>query len=373
MFRLVSEVVFCFDGDRAGRAAAWRALGNALPEAREGREIRFLFLPDGEDPDSLVGKEGRAAFEARFATALPLSEYLVHELGEQFDLAHADGRARFAAAAQPLHAKVPEGVFRELLLGRLAEAIGLSADRLGALWSGAGDARGGAAPNRDERGPSGRDNTAPRRSSSSAGGAAGRGSLVRQAVTLLVHFPAAARGVAAGVIDALEPLGQPGMPLLRELLAQQREEPCESTGQLLERWRERPELAQLARLAQVPMLLADVPAAGMELQQLLGRLADEGQRARIDELLEIDRDRGWSELEMIEFQKLMTNRGAGSSTPPASGPNRPRGPGPDPQPQGIWRRVQGLSIISGSLHESRRPRDRWSRPPPLPARISAST
>ena len=64
-FRLVSELVFCFDGDRAGRAAAWRALQNVLPQVREGREIRFLFLPDGEDPDSLVGAEGREAFEAR--------------------------------------------------------------------------------------------------------------------------------------------------------------------------------------------------------------------------------------------------------------------------------------------------------------------
>ena len=79
-FRLVSEMVFCFDGDRAGRAAAWRALQNALPEAREGREIRFLFLPEGEDPDSLVGSEGGEAFEARLAGALPLSEYLVAQL-----------------------------------------------------------------------------------------------------------------------------------------------------------------------------------------------------------------------------------------------------------------------------------------------------
>ena len=65
IFKLVNEVVFCFDGDKAGRAAAWRALGNALPEARDGRQIRFLFLPEGHDPDSLVGEEGREAFEKR--------------------------------------------------------------------------------------------------------------------------------------------------------------------------------------------------------------------------------------------------------------------------------------------------------------------
>ena len=76
IFRLVNEVVFAFDGDRAGRAAAWRALQNTLPEAREGREIRFLFLPEGHDPDTLVGAEGREGFEKRLASALPLSEYL---------------------------------------------------------------------------------------------------------------------------------------------------------------------------------------------------------------------------------------------------------------------------------------------------------
>ena len=82
IFKLVNEVVFCFDGDKAGRAAAWRALGNALPEARDGRQIRFLFLPEGHDPDSLVGEEGREAFEKRLEGALPLSEYLAAALAE---------------------------------------------------------------------------------------------------------------------------------------------------------------------------------------------------------------------------------------------------------------------------------------------------
>ena len=125
IFQLVREVVFAFDGDRAGRAAAWRALQHALPEAREGREIRFLFLPEGHDPDTLVGAEGREAFERRLESTLPLSEYLVRELSEQVDLTHADGRARFAESARPLVAKVPEGVYRELLTARVAEVVGL--------------------------------------------------------------------------------------------------------------------------------------------------------------------------------------------------------------------------------------------------------
>ena len=135
IFRLVSEVVFAFDGDRAGRAAAWRALQHALPEARQGREIRFLFLPDGHDPDSLVGEEGAEAFERRLDATLPLSEYLIRELSEQSDLSSADGRARFSENARPLWAKLPEGVYRELMLARIAEVVGIGPQRLQELWA----------------------------------------------------------------------------------------------------------------------------------------------------------------------------------------------------------------------------------------------
>ena len=124
------EVVFAFDGDRAGRAAAWRALQHALPEARQGREIRFLFLPDGHDPDSLVGEEGAEAFERRLDATLPLSEYLIRELSEHSDLTHADGRARFSENARPLWTKLPEGVYRELMLARIAEVVGIAPQRL---------------------------------------------------------------------------------------------------------------------------------------------------------------------------------------------------------------------------------------------------
>src|ERR1700691_4177620 len=157
-FRLVSEVVFCFDGDRAVRAAAWRALQQALPEARAGRELRFLFLPDGEDPDSLVGREGGERFAARLDTALPLSEYLVAPLGEQADVSHADGKAHFVALVRPLLEKVTPGVYRELLLDRVAAALSLPAERL-QQWlaspetPGASPTRAAAAPARSTPAP----------------------------------------------------------------------------------------------------------------------------------------------------------------------------------------------------------------------------
>src|SRR6185312_4301467 len=222
IFRLVREVAFAFDGDRAGRAAAWRALQQALPEAREGREIRFLFLPEGHDPDTLVGEERREAFERRLESTLPLSEYLVRELSTQADLTHADGRARFAESARPLIAKVPEGVYRELLTARVAEVVGLTAERLQALWGSAAQspARGPAAPSPGAAATSAAAMPAQPAAAERARArlSGGRGSLVRQAIARLVRFPA-----IAGSIDDTERAGlntceEPGIELLRELL-----------------------------------------------------------------------------------------------------------------------------------------------------------
>ena len=130
IFRLTSELVFCFDGDRAGRQAAWRALENSLPLARDGRELKFMFLPEGHDPDTLVAAEGKDAFESRLKGALPLSEYLIQQLLGQVELTHVDGRAKLAALAAPLFARMPDGVYRELLADRLAAEIRMPAAKL---------------------------------------------------------------------------------------------------------------------------------------------------------------------------------------------------------------------------------------------------
>ena len=307
-FRLVNEVVFAFDGDRAGRAAAWRALGNALPEAREGRQLRFLFLPEGHDPDTLVGAEGREAFEARLDGALPLSEYLVQELSSQVDLAHADGRARLAESARPLVARVPEGVYRELLLARLAETIRLPAERLRALWASA-DAGSGAAFGADRSGGS---DASPQRggglSQGRTGRGAGRGSLMRQAVLVLVHHPRIATLMPQADVDALAAIEEPGADILRSLAADLREHPCASTGQLLERWRERPESERFARLATAESLIPDETAALNELRTAIARMLEEGRMRRIDALLEKDGNLGLDREEKAELQRLMSAR-----------------------------------------------------------------
>ena len=303
IFRLVSEVVFAFDGDRAGRAAAWRALQHALPEAREGREIRFLFLPDGHDPDTLVGEEGPAAFEKRLETTLPLSEYLVRELSEQADLTHADGMARFAELARPLFAKVNEGVYRELLLARLAKVIGIAPQRLEQLWAaasegGTGVAGGGvpasAVPQRPKQGQS--------RTS------AGRWSLIRQAIAQLVWFPAIAQAVTDAERAGLDSCEEPGVELLRELLDNLRAEPLQISAQVIERWADKPEGEHLAKLLQREELVADAGAAASELKAALVRLADMAE-ARRQQVLEAKSRQGpLTREELQEFQRLIVRK-----------------------------------------------------------------
>jgi DNA primase len=130
LFRYVPKVTCCFDGDNAGREAAWKALTVALPTLGAGRLLSFVFLPDGEDPDSLVRREGRAAFEARLDGAISAAEYLFQRLAAGLDLVTVDGRARLADLALPYIRQVPEGTLRTLMTQRLAELTQLSAAAL---------------------------------------------------------------------------------------------------------------------------------------------------------------------------------------------------------------------------------------------------
>lgn len=131
LFKTVPEVVFCFDGDDAGRRAAWRALESTLPNMQDGRQARFLFLPQGEDPDSMVRQEGSGQFLNRIQEqALSLDTFLFKELEDGLDLHTMDGRARLTKLAQPYMGKLPDGIFKQLILQRLSELTGLDATRL---------------------------------------------------------------------------------------------------------------------------------------------------------------------------------------------------------------------------------------------------
>ncbi len=281
VFKICQEVIFCFDGDRAGRAAAWRALENSLPFMRDGRQIRFLFLPEGQDPDSLVGEEGKEAFESRLTNALPLASYFLRQLQDQVDMTRPDGRARFRDLAQPLLARIPdEGSFRDIL----ATEVNRSAQ----IDTGLVRAHSGAT----------RDSTSP-----FGGARAGRGSVVRQAIRALVHFPQIATKVPSS--EGLEGIDRPGIPLLIELLNDLQENPCANTAGLLERWRDRPDFDPLFRLAsnEYPV---DAAGAVRELNDALLQLFPERTDQRLEELLRKQAREGLTDAERTELQGFLT-------------------------------------------------------------------
>jgi DNA primase len=297
IFRMTSELVFCFDGDNAGRKAAWRALENALPLARDGRELKFMFLPDGHDPDTLVAEEGREAFEARLKGALPLSEYMIQQLTADLTLEHEEGRAKLKALAAPLFARMPDGIYRELLADRLAATIRMPAAKLKEYLF-AGD------PKRPAAEPE-----APRRGQiSSSRNSAGRGNLLSQAIMLVLHHPVAARSVTH--IDALASIDRPGVSVLRELLEQAADMANPSTGMLLERWRERPEYGRLSELAIAAPMMAEPAGMAKELQMAVEKLIEEyGPGRRMDELLRKADDMGLNYDEKAELSLLLKAKG----------------------------------------------------------------
>ena len=126
LFRFTNRIIFCFDGDQAGRTAAWRALLVLLPIMRDELQIRFMFLPEGEDPDSIIRKEGKASFEKRMQESMTLSHFFFQTLSKEADLSNMDGRARLVKLAMEHLNKLPDGIFQQMMLEELAKKARLS-------------------------------------------------------------------------------------------------------------------------------------------------------------------------------------------------------------------------------------------------------
>ena len=294
--RMAERVIFCFDGDRAGRAAAWRALETALPQAGGTVELKFLLLPDGEDPDSLVRSVGAESFLEFMQTAAPLSDFLLGELREQVDLSSADGRSRLVSLAQPLLGRLPGGVYRELLVRQLAEGIGLNPESLERLLDAPPSAPlpyGQAPPPAVSSRP--------------------RGTLVRRAIGLLLNYPAAGAGLTA--VEGLAEVKQPGVRLLRQLLDSVAENPDITTAGLLERFRSDPEGRHLGRLLEsAPLDSAE--AASQVLTENLARLVSDDRQSRLAMLLARvpDLDSG-ERAELARLQRILSSGARNSGGP----------------------------------------------------------
>jgi DNA primase len=289
LFRLTENVVFCFDADRAGKKAAWRALENALPHIREGRQIRFVFLPEGHDPDTYVNEHGSDAFVRAVDEGVALSDFLIGELSSQVDMSTVDGKARLAELAKPLINRIPLGVYRELLIDSLANTVGLSPARLEKMI-GQPQPDAGHAPGKADR---------PGRGRATMSG--GRPSVVRRAITLLLNNPQAGDKLD---IERLAGVNRPGVDLLHDLIETVQAEPNITTAGLLERWRHDEGGRHLGKLAAAEVPEEEDFDAAAELAACLDQLALAGRRERIDFLIEKQRLSPLSDEEKAELRQL---------------------------------------------------------------------
>ena len=289
LFRLTESAYFAFDGDRAGKKAAWRALENALPQVREGRQIRFVFLPDGQDPDSFVNDNGADAFVKMLDNGLPLSEFLILELSSQVDMNSIDGRARLAELARPLVNKIPAGVYRELLIDGLADAVGLTAAKLEKML----------ATEQSQEAYSASKSTI--RPSKPGKATAGQPSVVRRAISLLLNNPDAGQSLD---IKKLADVQRAGVDLLAALIETVQSEPNITTAGLLERWRHDEKGRHLGKLAAAEVPDSEEFDAAAELQECLQQLAVAGRKERIELLIEKQRLTGLSDDEKAELTGL---------------------------------------------------------------------
>jgi DNA primase len=296
LFRHAPEVVFCFDGDRAGREAAWRALDNALPVLREGRQISFLFLPEGEDPDTLVRQEGREAFLARLKKALPLPDYLFDTLSRQVDLGRLDGRARLVELARPLLSKMPAGVLRQMMLDRLGELSLMDPDKLPM-----------SAANPDQPVPQ-------RGFRPSGSGPREPPSVVRLAIAMLLQRPELARDVHNE--DALAELDMPGIPLLLELLRVVKGTSGLNTASIIENFSDSEHKQNLAKLAfwQHPALEQDLET---EFSGVMSRLDEVSARQKTERLLQKKHAGGLNQAEKDELARLLSLKRDNSRVSPS--------------------------------------------------------
>jgi len=289
LYRVTPEVAFCFDGDRAGRDAAWKALNTALPFMRDGRQARFMFLPDGEDPDSLVRKEGADAFNQRLAQAAPLSQFLIDKLAEQVDMNSLDGRARLAELAKPMIARLPSGTFRAMLEQHLAEVIGLKLT--------------------PDVSP------APKlRKARPKATALGTIPPVRRAVVLLLQRPAVAG--QADLPDGWQALDAPGVPLLRDLLETLIQRPDISPAALVERWEDPETRRHLARLATLEIETLD--DAAEQFRGALTELTRQARKAQRQKLQQAYRPSAMTDEEKQRLRELYQGKDA-QRLDPASG------------------------------------------------------
>lgn len=284
LFRASSTVIFCFDGDRAGREAAWRALTNALPLITSGRQVSFMFLPDGEDPDTIVHKEGADRFTQRLNQATPLSQFFYDGLSAKINLSNIDGRSLLIDEARPLLNKLPAGAFRYMMIDKLATIAQINPQKLTTLIHSAGEISSpGVVRHKTHH------NVSP----------------VRKAIRLILEAPQLALSVDVQKFGSLQ---LSGVSLLCQIIETVQSSPHITCGALLERWRDHQDGEHLIKLMRTPQT---VPSEGFEaeFEGAINRLTQRAVEQKIDHLLQKQsRNSNLSTEEKQELKELLATK-----------------------------------------------------------------
>ncbi len=288
LFRLAPEIVFCFDGDRAGRDAAWKALTISLLEMQDGRQVGFLFLKEGEDPDTTVRAAGPEEFVEQVDNALPLPEFLFTTLISRVDMTRRDGKASLVSQALPLIEQLPEGVFKDMMISELESLSGLHRSR---FKDNAAVARGQSA--------------GPTRRPQSRQYQEGQISPLALAVSLLLQNPGLAQ--SAGNLDTLSQLRIPGADVLTDIIELSLRRSDLTTAGILESFRESPVHGYLGELAMRPNLI-DENVLERQFKDTLNHLLEDQSDLRRRELLEKARQSELTPEESAELNRLLKTR-----------------------------------------------------------------
>lgn len=278
LFRNTEQIICCYDGDRAGRDAAWRALENALPYMQDGRQLRFMFLPDGEDPDSLIRQEGKDAFEQRMTQASTLSEFMFDTLIPQVDSSNLEGRARLASLSLPLIQQVPGGTLRIYLRQLLGSKLGILDDQqLDKLL----------------------DKNLPAPTKTPVSGM--KRTTMRVLIALLVQNPALAEQVPP--LDGLSESDIAGLALFTELVTLCKSKPDLTTGLIIEHYRETKTAQPIEILATWNHMIVEDEVEAVFLDSLT-RLYDNALGSRLEDLIALERTQGLTSEQRKELWQL---------------------------------------------------------------------
>ena len=278
LYRYTQEVIFCFDGDRAGRDAAWRAAQQTIPLFKDGLEAKFLFLPQGEDPDSLIRQRGKNLFSQYIKDSQTLSTFIFDKLSESIDIRTPAGKAKLAQLAKPLLSKFPNGVYKKLIFEELEKIVG--------------------APIHYEVA------SAKKHKYKASKTLSNKVTPVRLAIAALLHDPSLVTEIDS--TKEFEHSDIPGMTLLNKIIDIWKSDPDLSQAALIERFRGKPEEEQIKKL--LAWKSPELESPKQALTDAMNWVYRKANSARIQELIDKESTSGLTDDERQEFRNLLQQK-----------------------------------------------------------------